>query len=178
LAKELEANRIGFFFLVNNDPPLEEIFTEHGKTWKLIKELHLWPGKVNDELEKADTRHREDRDRIEEELANKKEVFEHETIKLDEKVKLIGPARDMNEKEGMAWAIYESYKMNSMRIKELMEDIRVQEDIKHKIVAEELALFGAKPEFKALAAIIRDFEPYYELWTKIDIMQTSKNRWN
>jgi hypothetical protein len=44
LAKELEANRIGFFFLVNNDPPLEEIFTEHGITWGLIKSLHQWPG--------------------------------------------------------------------------------------------------------------------------------------
>jgi hypothetical protein len=57
----------------------------------------------------------------------------------------------MSDKEGMAWASYDSYKMNSLRIKEFMDEIKVLEDVKHRIVAEELALFGAKPEFKALA---------------------------
>jgi hypothetical protein len=39
---------------VNNDPPLEDIFTEEGITWKLISELHKWPGRINDELEAAE----------------------------------------------------------------------------------------------------------------------------
>jgi hypothetical protein len=31
----------------------------------------------------------------------------------------------MNDKEGMAWANYDTYKMNSLRIKELMDEIKV-----------------------------------------------------
>jgi hypothetical protein len=59
LQKKLMQNRKCFFFLVKNDPPLEEIFTEEGTTWHLIYKLHHWPARINDELELADNRHRE-----------------------------------------------------------------------------------------------------------------------
>jgi hypothetical protein len=39
---------------VNNEPPLEDIFTDEGETWKLMAALHEWPAKVNDELEAAE----------------------------------------------------------------------------------------------------------------------------
>ena len=51
------------------------------------------------------------------------------------------------------------------------------EQHKQEIMTEETLLFGNKTDFHALLNVQRFFDPYYELWTRINDMMTKKNTW-
>jgi len=46
-----------------------------------------------------------------------------------------------------------------------------------EIATEQNLLHGFKDDFGHLQNVVRFFEPYYELWTRIDDMMTKKNMW-
>lgn len=167
LQKDLLQNRKCFFFLVNNDPPLEDIFTEEGTTWRLISELHKWPSRVNDELEAAEQRHFTDRENIEEKLTERKEAFEKNCIYLDKRIK-----------EVYSWSELNQHKFNLPKIEEYAVEIKLKEDEKEKLIREEQALTGTRPEFTLFNEITRKFDAHYELWTKISGMMNNKQKWN
>ena len=96
LQKKLMQNRKCFFFLVKNDPPLEEIFTEEGTTWHLIYKLHHWPARINDELELSDEKHRIQRENIEQKHTDKKEDFNKQCKQLDGRTKEVLHWNDLN----------------------------------------------------------------------------------
>ena len=60
-------------------------------------------------------------------------------------------------------------------IKEAKLNLDNLEDIKQQIMHEEGLLFGNRTEFSGLASIQRAFEPYYELWMKIDLVINKRN---
>jgi len=70
IQEKMNENKKQVFFLMRNDKMFEE------DTWALIKSLHEWPDKLNDHMDKADERHRKERDDIEIEVLTKKREFE------------------------------------------------------------------------------------------------------
>ena len=48
---------------------------------------------------------------------------------------------------------------------------------KQQITTEESLLHGYKSDFHHLQNVVRSFEPYYELWTRIDLMMSKKTEW-
>ena len=58
--------------------------------------------------------------------------------------------------------------------KEKLEQMELQ---KQEIMTEETLLFGNKTDFHALLNLQRFFDPYYELWSRINEMMTKKNTW-
>lgn len=51
------------------------------------------------------------------------------------------------------------------------------ERAKLEITQEEHLLHGYKSDFSHLQNVVRFFDPYYELWTRIDDIMTKKNNW-
>ena len=66
---------------------------------------------------------------------------------------------------------------NSHLSSSLFEKLEEMEQHKQEIMTEETLLFGNKTDFHALLNVQRFFDPYYELWTRINDMMTKKNTW-
>lgn len=64
-----------------------------------------------------------------------------------------------------------------MNIQDFKAELDAMEVMKQEILVEESLLFGFKSEFHPLLNVNRFFEPYYELWTKINNMMTRKEFW-
>ena len=62
-------------------------------------------------------------------------------------------------------------------IKEAKANLDKLEELKQKILQEETLLFGSRSDFHSLASMMRAFEPYYELWIKIDFMMNKRIEW-
>lgn len=51
------------------------------------------------------------------------------------------------------------------------------ERLKQEISTEENLLHGFKSDFSALQVVVRFFDPYYEMWTRINDIMTKKDKW-
>jgi hypothetical protein len=74
-------NRSLVFFLLRNDFIFSEI------SWGLIKSLHEWPYQLTELVDEAEDRHKNDRNLIEAQLIQRKDVFEKEVAEYHDNIK-------------------------------------------------------------------------------------------
>lgn len=137
-----------------------------GECFKYVQELIAWPQKLNDLMEQADDRHADERSNVEKMVLDKKKLFDEEVQKLNSRMKKV-----------TTWSDLKQYKYIMDEIHEFKAGLDRLEHLKQEITLEESLLFQSKSEFNALASVARFFEPYYELWTRINDMMTKKNEW-
>jgi len=85
----------------------------------------------------------------------------------------------MNERiqEVARWVDFKKYRFDMDKIHNFQADLQLLEEMKQEIVTEENLLFGFKSDFLQLTHVTRFYEPYYELWTRIDSMMGKKVDW-
>ena len=75
------------------------------------------------------------------------------------------------------WTNLAAYKHIMDTVHNFHSEVDDLEKLKLEIQNEENLLHSYKSEFHQLQNVVRFFEPYYELWTRIDDMMTKKNLW-
>ena len=150
-------NRKSIFFLMHNDKMYEE------ETWASVKELHLWPSRLNAHMDRCDERHRNERNEIENYVIKKKEIFEGLMIQLDELTQ-----------EVSTWGDLYAYRMVIDKINDFQHQIEDYEEQMLEISQEEMMLFGYKSGFDAFLKIKKFFSPFYELWTNVNDVMVKK----
>ena len=75
------------------------------------------------------------------------------------------------------WTTLISYRDIMGTVHSFHDEVDDLEKMKQEIATEENLLHGYKFDFGHLQNLVRFFEPYYELWTRIDDMMTKKKKW-
>lgn len=132
-----------------------------------VDEMLAWPNKLNNEMEIADEIHAQQRATVEKEVFKKKKEFDDRVVSLNKEVQMV-----------LEWTKLDTYRTCMETVHSFHAKKTELEEVAKEISQEEQHLFGNKiSDFHQLHSTARFFEPYYELWTRIDEIMKKKQNW-
>lgn len=137
-----------------------------GECVKYVDEMLAWPNRLNEHCDKADERHVQERAVVEKHVIQKKKQFDAKVRELQNQLEVVHNWTSLKQCNSLIDKVHNFH-----------SEVDELERLKQEISTEENLLHGFKSDFSALQVVVRFFDPYYEMWTRINDIMTKKTNW-